>query len=425
MPTFAYKAMTADGKTRSGSLDATDRKAALRKLKAQALRPLDISLRGDRQAAATPKAAPEVKAEDPAQDKPVSKRKLFAPKSGPKLAHAFLTKLLQLHGSGMPLGDAVSLIAQRVREAGLQRLAQELYRDLSEGHTLAAAMRRHPKTFDPATPFLIEAGEATGNLKPILENLIQHLEEMAEIKRRVRAGLAYPMLIAIFAIGLGILCVTFLIPTVQGVLDSLGGELNMLSRIMIGLSDFTVSWGPILAGGLLVAVAALMQWRRTPKGRAWTDRWLLRLPFTATIIRAGNLSRLANIMNILMSNGVNTTESLRLAENTLTNTHLRGQFSAARNLIQDGAPFSSAFRRYGIMTASDLDILTVGENTGSLVNAFHEIAQLHMRNLSQAFVVLRLTITTAAFGIVIALVATLILTILLALFQVQETISAQ
>jgi len=169
MPTFTYRALNGSGKTLQGKLDAPDRKTLLRKLSQQGLRPLDIKMRSGADSA---KDDVEAITADEKPQKQSLFQKMGSPKGGRKLAHAFLTKLYQLHGSGMPLGDSVQLISQRVREPNLQRLAQEIYRDLSEGRTLAAALRKHPATFDSATPHLIEAGEATGNLKPIIENQI-------------------------------------------------------------------------------------------------------------------------------------------------------------------------------------------------------------------------------------------------------------
>ena len=291
-------------------------------------------------------------------------------KSKSALTLPFFRKLYQLHNSGMSVGDAINLMTQRMSDPGLRELSEHSYKDLSEGRTLAVSMRAQPEVFDPMMAHLIEAGEATGNVVPILKNLIEHLERKAELKAKMISALVYPVFLIFVALGVVALFLFFLLPRIQAMLDSLGEKLNLAARVLIGFSDILLKDGPFVIGALALAFVMIMQWRKSEKGRYKTDQWLLKIPLIKSITYHSEICRVTNVLSILLGNGVNTTESLRLAENTVGNRILLERYQGARAMINDGAPFSVAFKKYQLLPDLDLDIISIGENTGSLVDGF-------------------------------------------------------
>ncbi|GHB97794.1 type II secretion system F family protein [Cerasicoccus arenae] len=426
MPTFSYKGIAEGGKTVTGVIEATDRKHALRKIRAGKVRPIDVkdAKGGGRTSAKAVESGSESTETFTASKG--SKPGLFSRnKPSRKLALPFFRKLYQLHKSGMPIGDAMQIMSARMGDPALKVLAGEVYKDLSEGRTLANSMRGLPEYFEPTMSYLIEAGEATGNVQPILENIIDHLERKAVLQKEIQAAMAYPIMICCVALGVVALFLFYLLPRIQSMLDTMGGELNMAAKIMIGLADFALVQGPFVAVALFVVVLSLVQWRKTDKGRLATDTWALKLPIISGLYYNADICRLSNILYVLLSNGVNTTESLRLAENTLENKVLIGKYIAARTMVNDGAPFSASFKRYGLLPDLDQDILSIGENTGSLAPCFQEIYNTHAEELSGRLNFLTKLIAGLALGFAFTLVFILTLAIVMSILNMTQSIMAR
>lgn len=425
MPTFAYKGVDAAKAKVSGEIEAGDRRQAMQRLRAKGIQPLQLRMADGAGSTRESKKA-DLKEDSIPVERAASGGGLAARFSSNKhLALPFFRKLLQLHGSGMPVGDAVSLMSQRMTDPKLKELCNKVYKDLSEGRTLAASMRTMPESFDATMTHLLEAGEATGNVAPILKNIIASLEERDELTKKVRSAMAYPALICMVAIGVVALFLFFLLPRIEMMMSSLGGELNIAARIMIGASDVALKQGPFIIAGILIATLALVQWRKSDKGRETTDRWLLKLPLLRQVFYNSDLCRVTNVLSILLGNGINTTESLRLAENTVQNRILLRRFVASRQLINDGAPFSSAFKKHGFLPEIDLDILAIGENTGSLVTSFEEIYRTHAEELAGRLKFLTSLIAGLALTFAFVMVFVLTLGIVLSILNMSQSLLGQ
>jgi type II secretory pathway component PulF len=357
--------------------------------------------------------------------KPTGPAKILTPEEfkGDKIALAFLKKLYQLHLGGMPLGDSIRLLSVRVTDPRQSSIAARLWRDISEGRTLANSMRNYPKTFDVASVHLIEAGETTGNLLPVLENLISHLEERAQLRAKILGGLAYPIFICTLAFGVLLLFLYFLLPRIQTMMASMGGELNFMTKILVALSNFAIHYGLFVFIGVVIAGILLYRWRKTPEGRRTSDGLLLRTPFLKILFANVDICHIANLCATLLESGLNTTETLRMTERSVGNTVMQARFGAARVLINDGASFSNAFRRYQVLPDLDLDLLTVGENTGNVSKSFREIYRLHSRQLTEQFNLLTILITGGALGTAFLLVAILAISIVLSVLKMSQTIA--
>lgn len=467
MASFSYRGLGSDGKPVSGTLSATDRRQALVRLRQQGVRPLEVAAtgagQGDAVAAPSPVksvilggASATASGQSPARgalagqgaataqsamlagdvagaDAFPAGEALFTEnskkggglfarfRSGRSLALPFLVKFRQLHGSGMPLGEVLQVMANRMSDPQLKELSQHLYKDLSEGRTLAAAIKGRSDIFEPTMSYLIEAGEATGNLVPILTNIIDHLQTQKALSKKIKSSLAYPCFLTVVALVVVGIFLFFLMPRIEEMLASMGGQMSFAATFMIGLSEFILQQGPFILAGLLLLAFAVMRWRRTPRGRRKTDIWLLRLPMVRQLAYNSEICRATNVLAILLGNGVNTTESLRLAENTLQNTILRERFALARNNVNDGAGFAAAFKRYGLLPDIDIDILNVGESTGSLVSSFAEVYNTHAEELTGSISRLTTLVAGGAMAFAFTLIFILALSMVLSVMNVSQS----
>ena len=433
MPTFTYNALTAAGKRTKGSIEASDRKAAQRKLIAKKLKPLAIKDSGGKASGSGSSAGNadlDAVSETPSSKSALDLKKIVSfgdrrKKGTVKMGTNFLKRLLELHKSGMPIGDCVRLLNQRLSDEALKEVASQLWRELSEGRPLNEALSQRPDLFPQVVVRMVEAGEATGKLAPILENVVEYLEERAAIRSKVLGGLAYPCFIVSMAVGVAVFLIVFLLPRIQKMLTNLGSEPNFFMKVLLGGSHLAMTAGPFLAIGAVVGIIALMQWRRTETGRQFTDTWILRIPLIGPIIRASVFFQLSSLLGTLVQSGINMTETLRLSERTLENRAISGRFRTVRTEVNEGAGISAALRRNSVFNALSLDILAIGENTGNLVHGLVEVNKSYRRELDSALKLMTTLITSGAMAAAFTVVAFVALGMVTSILQVSSSISLQ
>lgn len=425
MAVFTYKARDSKGTIVSGSIDATERRIAVQRLQTQGLSP--VTLKQSTKTATSPfsKLAEKAKALKPTRHED-SGNKSSAQQKGPKRERIGLTvlkRLMELHSSGLPVGDSIRILSQRLSDKEQQGIVQTLWRDLSEGSTLAGAMSRQPRYFPGSISYVIEAGEATGNLTPVLSKVIDYLEEKEAIRKKMIASMIYPGFICTVAIGVVILFMTVLLPQIQKMLDRLGGEMAWSARILIDGSAFLSNFGPFILIGLIIGGISLQQWRRTGVGQHKSDRWLLKLPLLGKIFLYSDLFQVGNLISTLLESGINTTETLRLTERTVKNTELRERFNVARAQVNEGLSIAQAFQRNQFMPDLAVDILTVGENTGNLAHSMAEITKGFRNELTSRLTSLTTIVSTGALICAFVLVALIAMGIVTSVFQISHTLS--
>lgn len=417
MPRFVYKAIDPSGKSISGELEASDRKRLIQQLAQQRLRPLSIQLIGEK--ISDDDAVTQTDFFKDTTSKPAWWRPR---RSKSAIALEFLKRLLVLLSSGMPLGDAVRLLSQRLSDPQLQELCTSVWKRLSEGHTLASAMQARKQLFNASTLHLIEAGETSGNLIPVLQRIVEYLEEARDVRKNLLSSLAYPFFVLGTAFVVIIILLTFLLPRIEDMLGQLGGDLPLITQMLIGGSNFTIAYGPFILLAAIAMVVALIQWRRKESGRRTTDLWMLQLPFLGRIYLYSNIYATTNLMATLLGSGVNTTETLRLVERTIPNTILRNKFALARRQIQEGVSMAAAIQRVHYMPAMAMDILSVGENTGNIVNSLNDINRIYREELTRSLSIMTSMTVGITLAGAISLVAVIAVSVVFSVLSVGQSI---
>lgn len=372
MPRFAFTARDRTGQAVQSTLDAPSRKDALRILAARGLQPVRVN-------------------EDSGPSRPgakVSPEKSRARRSRGRIrlsrAHRlpFLTALHDLTSSGLSAGEAIRLLSQRIKDPSLRQLCGDLWERISEGAPLARAMAASPEVFDDSTLNLIAAGEITGNLTDTLDRLIVHLSEQKELQRQLVAALAYPAFMMLAATGLILFFLFFLLPRIQGLLTSLGGQLPLSTRILVGLSDFALAYGLFIVGAAIFGALSFWRWRASASGRRITDGWALRLPLVGPFTVNQTALAFSQTLSVLLENGITAAEALRMTERQIQNRVHQEAFRAATDRVLEGEALSVALARTGCFPDLVLDQLAIGENTGNIVPSLKKIAAAYQRRLS-------------------------------------------
>ena len=260
MPSFTYTARDNKGIVVEGVVEAPHRREALRKLQMKDLKPLKVEEVGA--------AKKENNTDRDSKDNEPTAAECLP----------FLESMADLVRSGMSAGESLRLLSLRLQKSRLRNLCSGIWAKLGEGQSLSAAMGAYPAVFDGQTINLISAGEATGNIRDVLERLITHFTEQAEFRRKLVAAMAYPIFICFIAIGVVIFFVLYLLPRLQTLLTSLGGKLPLSTKLLINFADFFIVAGPLFLIAVVVGAIGVYQWRKTEAGKVASDALLLKVP---------------------------------------------------------------------------------------------------------------------------------------------------
>lgn len=454
MTHFSYTYRTSQGTLSTGSLTAADRRQALILLKKQGI--VVFKLAAESEAKALKKKVGRSKksvldylfsfksqnsgngSSTTSQDKS-TQRRIEADVSGINSAPSpigggttakgegiglnLLKRLYELHKSGMPIGDAIRILQNRLSERTQKNLAVGIWRDLSEGLTLAQALARRRRYFTPSISHVIQAGEATGNLCPVLEKVIQYLDEKRAIRKKMIASMTYPAFVSLVAVLVVILFLTVLLPQIEGMLQRLGGEMTWSAQLLIDGSNLLLKSGPFILISIFFLFIGLRQWKQTNLGKQIIDRWSLKMPLIGKILYYSSLYQTGNLIGTLLQSGINTTETLQLTEKTIENAALKQKFTIAKGQINEGASVTQAFRRQNFMPEVALDILSVGEDTGALANSMNDVTEGFKEELSQRLNRLTTIVSSLALGFAFGLVTLIAIGIVTSVFEVSKTLS--
>jgi general secretion pathway protein F len=372
MPHFAYTARNSSGQLVSDDIDAPSRKDALRRLQTRNLQPLQLKEQ------VAPKSKSRQKSTHAVKTTASSSSQISLGGTAKKLSHKhrlpFLTSLHDLTSSGLSAGEAVRLLATRLKEPTLKGLFSAVWDNLSEGANISRALQDFPAVFDEATINLLQAGEATGNLNDTLARLIEHLTEQREMRRQLLNALAYPIFMTVVASGVILFFLFFLLPRLQTLLDALGGKLPWSTQLLVSFSEFALQYGIAVIAAVAFLIVSFWRWRASAAGRMVTDRWSLRLPLLGDFIQSQTVLSFSQTLSVLLENGITTAEALRMTEKQIQNRVHRAAFDEATDRILEGETLSVAIERTKCFPDLVLDQLAVGENTGNVVPSLKKIA---------------------------------------------------
>jgi len=417
MPSFTYSAKDLSGESVRGSIDAANRKVAMQKLTAQKLRPLSVNetnelrvgkvgLFGFSSLFRSNSSKPKVK---------VLNRSVALP---------FLTGIREMLNCGIQSADALRMMSTRLSDPQQKLLATNLWDELSQGRSLSEAFRKQPKVFHESVVSLVEAGEATGNLKNVLTRIVESMEEQKAIRGKLVAALSYPCFLILVAIGLVFLFLFSLLPRIEGLLASLGGNLPTSTKILIATADGLLNYGWIGAIGIALVVALLVSWRKSPAGRFKFDALLLRIPGAGRIARDTQILQFTQTLSLLLENGIIMVQALAMAERSLSNYSMRCTFSEARTKVVEGVALSTAFRSTEYFENMALDVFTVGENTGDVVPGLRQMSRQYSEMIDKFVKTLLGFISTGVLLGVFAMVGMIAFGIISAVFQLSSSLSA-
>jgi MSHA biogenesis protein MshG len=365
VPFFAYKARNARGELMQGVLEAADSGAVADQLFNTGVTPIEIVV--------TSKA---VTASGEAWWV-----KLFEKKVTSMDVQLFSRQLYTLLKSGVPIMRGLAGLQESAVSKSFGKVIKDLRESLDSGRELSAAMRRHPDVFTPFYLSMVKVGEMTGRLEEVFLRLFDHLEFDRDMRQRVKTATRYPTFV-IFAMIVAMIIVNiFVIPAFVGVFASFHAELPLMTRVLIGFSNFTVRYWPLMAGAAVLGFWGFRAWVATPSGLYKWDKFKLSIPVAGKIVLKATMARFARSFALSSRSGVPIVQALTVVSQTVDNAYLCARVEQMRDGVERGDSILRTAAAAGVFTPVVLQMIAVGEESGSIDDLMDEIAQMYEREV--------------------------------------------
>ena len=293
----------------------------------------------------------------------------------------FSRQMYTLIKAGVPIMRALAGLQESAMNRAFAAVIQDLREALDSGRELSQALARNPAVFGSFYVAMIRVGETTGRLEEVFLQLFHHLEFQKYMKDQVKAALRYPSFVVLaMAIALVIINI-FVIPAFAKVFKGFNAELPLMTRILIGFSDFTLAWWPAILTLLVVAVFAFRLFVKTADGRLAWDRLKLRIPIAGKIIRKATLARFARSFAMAARSGVPIVQGLSLTGQVVENAWIEKKLEDMRMGVERGESVLRTAVASGVFTPVVLQMVMVGEESGSLDDMMLEIADMYQREV--------------------------------------------
>ena len=368
MPTFAYSGRTRAGQDVSGERAADTMDAAVAALRREQINVTRI----------TPAKA--------AKDEAAKKDKVG--KTGKKVSAknlaVFTRQFSVMIDAGLPLVQCLDILGSQEEDKNFAAVILSTRTDVESGASLADAMRRHPKTFDPLFTNMIAAGEAGGILDTILKRLATYIEKAVKLAGQVKSAMIYPVAVIVIAGAVVGVILWKVIPTFAALFSGLGADLPLPTRVVIGLSDNLVRFFPFLLVGAGLAGYGFKQYYATDKGRRVVDATTLKMPVLGNIMRKIAVARFCRTLSTLISSGVPILDGLEITAKTAGNSIVEDAIMVTRKSIERGETISVPLKDTNVFPPRVTQMIGVGEATGALDTMLAKIADFYEEEVDTA-----------------------------------------
>jgi len=424
MAQFNYKARRRTGELVQGVLDVADRSAAVLQIERLGLLPVAIDApRGAEQKPERAKAAaPAAKAR--ADVLPPTIREWFTRKKKPKLQElaTFTQQLSNLLRSGMPLTVALNSMTHLATKGIAVDVSKQLKQDVTEGKSLSDAMGRQPVIFSDLYVNMVRAGEQSGALVEVLQRLASHFERFAEVQAKFISALIYPAVVACVGIGIIIFFMTYMMPKFMSIFEGMKVPLPASTMFLMNTSHFfqTYWWVLLLVG--VVIVVLFKRFQATESGRRTIDGWKLNAPVLGKVNRVNLYGQFSRTLGTLLQNGVPVLTALKITEQVIPNVILKDAIVKTREEVTDGKTIAQPMGRSKVFPQLMIDLLRIGEETGDVPGALHNLANTYENELTIQLRVVTNLIEPAMIIMMALMVGFLLLSVLSAMFAITSNI---
>ncbi|MFN3220232.1 MAG: type II secretion system F family protein [Acidimicrobiales bacterium] len=401
---FSYRAVAADGTMVDDHLSGYDEADVVRKLRARGLRPVRVR-RPRRTILSGESSIPG-----------------FGPKVDPTELAATMRQFATMNRAGVSLLRTIEVLGAQSKNSLLVETLERIRSDVEAGMSLSDAAAMHPRVFDPLTTAVLRAGEASGALDEVLDQIAETLERNAMLRRRIRSALTYPAAVLLMVAGVVIAMLAFVIPTFAGIYADLGGTLPAPTRVLLEASATFTGRLPFIVIGTTVAAVGLRAWRRSDRGRHRSDGWLLRIPVLGPLLTKAALARIGNTMAVLSRAGVPVLEALRITSASVGNAVMAQAVTDARTGVENGRTLAESFGASPVIPPMVVQLVAVGEESGTIDQVMNTIGTTYADEVETSVTGLAALIEPLMMAFIGVVVGGMVVALYLPMFRVIDLV---
>lgn len=356
---ITYRATSKDGKISQGILEARDVAEAVSFLRSKEMLPLFV--------------------------KEVTKQEFsfgsFFRKSNTEDLVLFTRQLSSILSSGLTLMQALNILKDQVQNPLMKQVVESLIQDVQEGKTFAEAIAKFPKIFNPIYISLIRAAETSGFLDKVLLRLADNLEKQQKLSSTIRGALTYPVIVVILMVVVMFVMMVFVMPQLTVLYQNLNIPLPFTTQVVVNISNFSISFWPLIAGVILLSAIAFNRWQKTDSGKLIVDGVMLQLPVFGNLIRKTIMAEFARTFGLLVGAGTLVVQSLNESADTTGNMLYKSAIQEISKRVEKGVSIGDAMAAFDIFPPILVQMVKIGEQTGKLDESLLKVSEYFEREV--------------------------------------------
>jgi len=334
----------------------------------------------------------------------------------------FTSQFAALVQAGMPVVDSFEIVIQQTEKGSMKRALSVIKEEVNKGVSLADAFRLFPKYFPALYVNMIRAGEESGSLEIVLARLADFLQKQLELRSRIAATMAYPLLMLIVGSTVVFFLVTFVIPTVSGLFKEMNKALPLPTVILLQVSGFLKAAWPYILGGIIALILVYNRCSKTSGGKEFIDRAKLRIPVFGPQYKKIIMTRFTRTLATLLANGVPIVTSFDIVKSILDNTLISAEVEKARDDIKEGKEISKPLSASGIFPPVVVSMIAVGERSGQLEEMLNRVSGIMEAEVDSSLRRLMSLVEPVMILFMGFIVAFIVISILLPIFEMNQLV---
>jgi type IV pilus assembly protein PilC len=405
MPVYIWEGTSAQGRRVKGELEAVNQQQVFNALRGQRINPniKKIRLKGTG-------LNKEIKLPG------------FGPKPKVRDVVIFTRQFATMIDAGLPIVQGLDVLGRQHENLGMRKCLTHVKEEVESGGTLAEGLSRHPRVFDDLFVNMVAAGEAGGILDIILERLAAYLEKMGQLRRQVKTAMIYPSVVVAAAGIVTAILLIFVIPTFADMFNDFGAALPAPTRLVLAISDFFVTYYPIIGLSLGAGFWLFRRFVRTDRGKEVVHPLLLKLPIFGEIIRKVAVARFTRTLGTMLSSGVPILEALAICGRTAGNKVVEREVNRVRISISEGKSIAEPLENSLIFPPMVVQMIHVGETTGALDAMLSKVADFYESEVENAVTAMKQLIEPLMILFLGTLVGGLVIAMYLPIFKLGSVI---
>lgn len=455
MPSFKYSAVSSDGRTVRGTLDAPDQNECVEELRRRSLMPLRVEEKRGRGGGGKTKSSPgpssngiassssdssprtsSGKVPEPSQaikDKYAKGGSIFSADIGglkpgvrkKEEVVIFTRQLATMISAGIPILESLEILEEQADSRNFAMLLGMIVEDVRSGQDLSTAFGKFPKVFSDVYVSMIRAGEASGQIDDILVRLADYMEATQRLKRDIKSAMTYPVVSLTMIFGITGFLMVGIVPKFKEVFSSLEIDLPGLTKAILSVSDFCQENWALILGGMAFLFGLIHIWKKTDKGSYVWDWMMLRLPIFGTLFQKVGLSRFSKTFSTMLKSGVPILGALEIVADTSGNRIISDAVLDARESVRQGEGLQQPLAESPVFPPMVTRMIGIGEKSGSLEQLLEKISEFYDEQVRATVQQLTSLIEPLMIGIMGVMVGGIVLAVFLPIFELQKQLAAR